>query len=100
MNFELLHSLAYCFRYFLYKITGDHPRLSPFLCRKVSGSAVEIHAQTGRLRRCISLRQKAARLPLARGRRVRLAIWAKRVPGRLPPGVACFTPGDVLRALR
>ncbi len=47
-----------------------------------------------------SLRQKAARLPLARGRRVRLAIWAKRVPGRLPPGVACFTPGDVLRALR
>jgi hypothetical protein len=51
-------------------------------------------------REVASLRQKAARLPLAQGRTVRLAIWAKRGPGRVPPGVACVTPRDVLRALR
>jgi AAA+ ATPase superfamily predicted ATPase len=51
-------------------------------------------------REAASLREKAARLPLAQGRSVRLAIWAKRSPRRVPPGVACFTPGDVLAALR
>jgi hypothetical protein len=51
-------------------------------------------------REAASLRQKAARLPLAQGRTVRLAIWAKRAPPHLPPGVTCLTPGDVLRALR
>ncbi len=42
-------------------------------------------------REAASLRQKAARLPLARGRRIHLAIWAKRAPRRVPAGVACFT---------
>jgi AAA+ ATPase superfamily predicted ATPase len=51
-------------------------------------------------REAAALRDKAARLPLGRGRGVRLAIWAKRAPGRLPPGVACVTPADVLRTLR
>jgi hypothetical protein len=51
-------------------------------------------------REAASLRDKAARLPLARGRNVHLAIWAKRPPRRLPPGIACFTPGDVLGALQ
>jgi AAA+ ATPase superfamily predicted ATPase len=51
-------------------------------------------------REAASLRNKAARLPLAQGRTVHLAIWAKRPPRRVPPGIACFTPGDVLGALR
>jgi hypothetical protein len=51
-------------------------------------------------REAASLRDKAARLPLAQGRTVHLAIWAKRPPRRVPPGIACFTPGDVLGALR
>ncbi len=37
---------------------------------------------------------------LVRGRTVRLAIWAKRKPRGLPRGVSCFTPEDVLGALR
>jgi AAA+ ATPase superfamily predicted ATPase len=51
-------------------------------------------------REAASLRQKAARLPMARGRDVHLAIWARRAPRRALPGVACFTPRDVLAALR
>lgn len=47
------------------------------------------------------LREKAARLPLAQGRHVRLALWVKRVPPRrTPPQVAVVTPRQVLRALR
>ena len=52
------------------------------------------------VRETAALRQKAARLPLAQGRTVRLAIWTKVAPARVPPGVACLTPGDVLAALR
>jgi AAA+ ATPase superfamily predicted ATPase len=51
-------------------------------------------------REAAALREKAARLPLVRGRRVRLAIWARRKPRGLPRGVSCFTPEDVLGALR
>jgi hypothetical protein len=51
-------------------------------------------------REIAALRRKAARLPLAQGRRVRLAVWAKRAPRSLPPDVACFAPADVMRALR
>jgi uncharacterized protein len=51
-------------------------------------------------RETAALRAKAARLPPARGRRPRLAIWARRTPARMPADVACFTPRDVLRALR
>jgi hypothetical protein len=51
-------------------------------------------------REAAALREKAARLPLVRGRTVRLAIWAKRKPRGLPRGVSCFTPEDVLGALR
>lgn len=51
-------------------------------------------------RETAALRQKADRLPLAQGRTVRLAIWTKVAPVRVPPGVACLTPGDVLAALR
>jgi hypothetical protein len=47
-----------------------------------------------------ALRRKAARLPLAAGRSVRLAFWTKRAPGSLPADVACFTPRHVIRALR
>jgi AAA+ ATPase superfamily predicted ATPase len=47
-----------------------------------------------------ALRQKASRLGLAQGRDVRLAIWTKSAPKRVAPGVACFTPTDVLGALR
>lgn len=46
------------------------------------------------------LRQKAARLPLARGRTVRLAIWTKRPSERARADVACFTPRHVIAALR
>jgi AAA+ ATPase superfamily predicted ATPase len=46
-----------------------------------------------------ALRQKAARLPLAVGRTVRLAIWSKRVVPRLPKDVACYGPKQVLAAL-
>jgi AAA+ ATPase superfamily predicted ATPase len=51
-------------------------------------------------RETAALRQKAARLPLAQGRTVRLAIWTKAAPARVPRGVACLTPRDVLAALR
>lgn len=51
-------------------------------------------------RETATLRRKAERLPLARGRKVRLALWAKSAPRRAIPGVACFTPRDVLAALR
>jgi AAA+ ATPase superfamily predicted ATPase len=51
-------------------------------------------------REAASLRQKAARLPLAQGQNLRLAIWAKHAPRRVPEDVACFTPRDVLGALR
>ena len=47
-----------------------------------------------------ALRQKAARLPLAQGHEVHLAIWAKRAPQRVSPGVSCFTPADALGTLR
>jgi AAA+ ATPase superfamily predicted ATPase len=47
-----------------------------------------------------ALRQKAARLPLAQGREIHLAIWAKRAPQRVFAGVSCFTPADALGALR
>lgn len=47
-----------------------------------------------------AMRRKAALLPLAAGRRVRLAFWAKRAPRSLPEDVACFTPRHVIRALR
>jgi len=47
-----------------------------------------------------ALRRKASRMPLARGREVRLALWTKRA-ARAPLGdVACFTPQHVLSALR
>jgi hypothetical protein len=51
-------------------------------------------------REVASLRSKVARLPFAQGRRVRLALWAKRAPRRSHGDVACFTPGDVLQSLR
>ena len=51
-------------------------------------------------RESAALRQKAARLPLARGRAVRLAIWTKRRPSSVAGDVACFTPRDVLAVLR
>jgi uncharacterized protein len=47
-----------------------------------------------------SLRAKAERLPLARGRAVRLAIWAKRPPKAAPGDVLCLSPRSVLAALR
>jgi hypothetical protein len=51
-------------------------------------------------REVLALRRKAARLPLAEGRRVRLAFWTKRAPRSLPADVDCFTPRHVIRALR
>ena len=48
-------------------------------------------------RETAALRQKAARLPLAQGRTVRLAIWTKAAPARVPRGVACLTPGTFSR---
>jgi len=51
-------------------------------------------------RELAALRSKAARLPLAQGRAVRLAFWSKRAPRRLPPDVEGFTPRRVLAALR
>jgi hypothetical protein len=51
----------------------------------------------GRVRQ--ELESKSARFPLARGREILLAAWLPKRPGRLS-GVAVFTPGQVLRALR
>lgn len=53
-------------------------------------------------RETAALRQKATQLPLARGRTVRLALWAKRAPRtpRAAAGVACFTPRHVVASLR
>ena len=51
-------------------------------------------------REAAALREKAARLPLARDRAVHLGIWAKRRPRQVAPGVACFTPRDVVGGLR
>jgi AAA+ ATPase superfamily predicted ATPase len=51
-------------------------------------------------RESAALRAKAARLPLAQGRSVRLAIWTKHRPRELPDHVACVTPREVLAALR
>lgn len=45
------------------------------------------------------LRRKAGNLPLADGKEVRLAIWHKRPPSRVPEGVACYGPREVLAAL-
>jgi uncharacterized protein len=47
-----------------------------------------------------ALRRKAARLPLAEGRTVRLALWTKRPPRTRPSDIACFTPRNVMRSLR
>ena len=47
-----------------------------------------------------AVRRKATLLPLATGRKVRLAFWAKRAPRSLPADVVCFTPRHVIRALR
>jgi hypothetical protein len=46
-----------------------------------------------------ALRRKAERLPLARGKHVRLALWGKRAPAR---GVAdaCFDARRVMASLR
>lgn len=52
------------------------------------------------VRAAAALRAKASRLPFAAGRKLRLALWSKRPPRRAPPGVACFGPRAVLRALR
>jgi hypothetical protein len=51
-------------------------------------------------REIAALRCKATLLPLAAGRKVRLAFWAKRAPRSLPADVACFTPRHVIGALR
>jgi hypothetical protein len=51
-------------------------------------------------RETAELRRKAANLPLARGREVSLALWVKTVPPGVPRGASCFTPGEVLGALR
>jgi hypothetical protein len=51
-------------------------------------------------REAAELRRKAENLPLARGKRVRLALWAKKAPQRKIPGVSCYTPKHVLAALR
>ena len=56
--------------------------------------------QTDWARETASLRSKAARLPLAQGRSVRLALWTKRSPGGRSADVACFGPRDVMEALR
>ncbi len=50
-------------------------------------------------REVAALQEKTVRLPLARGKRVRLAIWAKRGAPVGSAGIGRFTPRDVLRAL-
>jgi AAA+ ATPase superfamily predicted ATPase len=51
-------------------------------------------------REVATLRAKAARLPIAAGRRVHLALWTRRAPRTRPADVECFTPRDVMRVLR
>jgi hypothetical protein len=51
-------------------------------------------------REIAALRQKGSLLPLATGRKLRLAFWAKRPPSSLPADVVCFAPRHVIRALR
>jgi hypothetical protein len=51
-------------------------------------------------REMAALRRKASLLPLAAGRKLRLALWTKRAPRSRPADVACFTPRHVIRALR
>jgi AAA+ ATPase superfamily predicted ATPase len=45
-----------------------------------------------------ALKKKADNLPLAEGRQVHLALWVRSAPRRAGPD--CFTPREVLRALR
>jgi hypothetical protein len=49
-------------------------------------------------RELAALRRKAANLPLAEGREVLLALWVRS--GRVGSRASCFTPRDVLPALR
>jgi hypothetical protein len=51
-------------------------------------------------RAAAALRAKAERLPFAGGRRLHLAIWSKRRPAIRDGGIACFTPRQVIAALR
>lgn len=52
------------------------------------------------VRELAALRRKAANLPLAEGREVHLAVWVRRASRRSGRAPGCFTPRDVLRALR
>ena len=51
-------------------------------------------------REIAALQRKADNLPLAEGREVHLALWARSGPRRVGSRTDCFTPRDVLRVLR
>lgn len=51
-------------------------------------------------RELAALKRKADNLPLAEGRQVHLALWVRSGPRRVGSSTDCFTPRDVLRALR
>lgn len=51
-------------------------------------------------REAAELRRKAENLPVARGRQVSLALWVKKAPPGGSRGASCFTPAEVLGALR
>ena len=51
-------------------------------------------------RELAALKRKADNLPLAEGREVLLALWVRGAPRRVGPQADCFTPREVLRALR
>jgi AAA+ ATPase superfamily predicted ATPase len=51
-------------------------------------------------RELATLERKAHNLPFTGGRQVRLALWAKNAPRGVGPGSGCFTPREVLPALR
>jgi DNA-binding transcriptional ArsR family regulator len=51
-------------------------------------------------RELATLERKARNLPFAGGRQLRLALWARSAPRGVGPKSGCFTPREVLRALR
>ena len=51
-------------------------------------------------REMATLKRKVDNLVLAEGRQVRLALWVRSAPRGAGPGAGCFTPREVLRALR
>jgi hypothetical protein len=69
----------------------------PFLDRKEEST--RLRALFSRREGALAVR-KADNLPLAEGREVLLALWVRSAPRRVGSPADCFTPREVLRALR